>query len=664
MDFGTLRKRIGYIFGKGLLQKGFLLLVVLLCSSVPAKETEKKMLGDESDGGLSPAPHRIPLYAENDKGEKSKAINPAADFSLPLSTRFTCGECHNYNIVKKGWHFNAVDSNVPSGRPGEPWIYFSPQLYLQIPISYRGWKGTYKPEQVGISSFRMTKIFGRNMPGGSFGELEEIVDDFVGKQYVSGKLEINCLACHNAHYGQDMGGIDGYAVQISRENYRWAAAASSGIALVTGEAAKMLPTVDLYMANPDEKDAPVVTYNKNTFNQKNEVLFNIEREVPNERCYFCHSQLYQTTDDKAEKWIQDADVHIKAGLKCVDCHKNGVDHNILKGFGDEDAGVQAKSTVDTSTCEGCHLPKGNDIPKAGRYGAPIPKHVGIPAVHFDKLTCTACHSGPWPVEKTTLTKTSRAHKLGMPNTNKEPEVLPHIISTVFASQGSTGAGYDSKLLTSASGKIAPFRVLWPAYWGTLSDSNSNTVKPVKLDVVEKVIGNLVSGKKLSESKGWFELTSDMLTQAIKSLNPSAGGKAVYVAGGVVYSLDAADKLVEDKNNSAAKPYLWPVAHNVRPASQALGIRYCTDCHSTGAPLLFGDVRVDTPITAKQSLVTKMFEFQDISPTYARAFAISFVFRPWLKVIALACCAVIAGVLLLYALRALGCIAKVLSGNKE
>ena len=60
----------------------------------------------------------------------------------------------------------------------------------------------------------------------------------------------------------------------------------------------------------------------------------------------------------------------------------------------------------------------------------------------------------------------------------------------------------------------------------------------------------------------------------------------------------------------------------------------------------------------------MIEFQELDPFYTRAFAMSFVFRPWLKVVALASCAVIAAVLVLYGLKALGCILKVLAEREE
>jgi len=107
--------------------------------------------------------------------------------------------------------------------------------------------------------------------------------------------------------------------------------------------------------------------------------------------------------------------------------------------------------------------------------------------------------------------------------------------------------------------------------------------------------------------------------------------------------------------------MWRIGHDVRPAAQSLGIRYCTDCHGTEAPFFFGDVNVDTPVVAARES-KKMVDFQGISPIYAWAFAFSFVFRPWMKVVVIASCAVMAFVLLLYGLKALGCVVKTLAGE--
>ena len=109
--------------------------------------------------------------------------------------------------------------------------------------------------------------------------------------------------------------------------------------------------------------------------------------------------------------------------------------------------------------------------------------------------------------------------------------------------------------------------------------------------------------------------------------------------------------------------MWSIGHNVRPAAQALGVRYCTDCHASDAGFFFGDVRIDTPVVSDRGLVKKMVEFQDIDPFYAWAFAASFVFRPWMKIIAIGSCVILAGVILVYALRALSHVIDVLSGGK-
>ncbi|GAJ12535.1 unnamed protein product, partial [marine sediment metagenome] len=157
-----------------------------------------------------------------------------------------------------------------------------------------------------------------------------------------------------------------------------------------------------------------------------------------------------------------------------------------------------------------------------------------------------------------------------------------------------------------------------------------------------------------------ELTTEHITKGLEALAKSANSTPVYVSGGKLYQLDDSGKLSEEEH-AAAKPYLWPIGHNVRPAAQSLGIRYCTDCHATDGPFFFGDVTVDSPVVAAGG-AKKMVEFLKVRPFYTKAFAFSFVFRPWMKIIALGSCAVIAVVLLLYVLKALACVVKVLAGR--
>ena len=614
-----------------------LLLVLVLLA---ATDTNEKLLGGESDGSRAVPVHLIALLDE--EGGK---ITPDDELLLPFSTRQTCSGigCHSVETISGGWHFSATDGNITPGRPGQPWILVDAGTGTQLPLSYRPWPGTFRPEQLGLTPWKFTELFGRHMPGGGVGELESDNPDEIMRGFISGKLEINCLSCHNAHPGQDQAE---YASQIARQNFRWAAAAACEFASVQGSAKSMGDTYDYLM--PPVLGGPTVMYRKNAFDHKNLVFFNIVRKVPAERCYFCHSNR-DLDKTGAGKWATDEDVHLAAGLTCVDCHRNGLDHNITRGYEGEES-ISTNPLVATSSCQGCHI--------SGRLGAPVPEHPGIPPVHFDKLTCTACHSGPWPEQKTYRTKTSRAHGLGTYNVNKSDEALPHIIYPVFDEQMGPLL-FRGYLMRVMDNKIAPHKLIWPAFWGSLKDQK---VTPIALEIVRSIAAKIIIKEKIPPSGDWPALTAEQITKVLSSLSSQTEGKPAYIAGGTLYCLDDSGKLTEQKNHAAARPYLWPLAHDVRPAAQSLGVRGCEDCHSTDAPFFFGKVDVDSPVVSKRDSVKMMVEFQDVDAVYAWAFALSFVFRPWLKVVNLASCAVLAVVLLLYALKALARITKMLAAE--
>jgi hypothetical protein len=594
-------------------------------------------IGDESDGSRAVPGHLIALYDEAipDLDKQSFKILAEDELPQPFSIRETCGKCHTYEKIARGWHFNAPDANVEPGRAGQPWILVDAATRTQVPVSYRSWAETFRPEQLGLTHWEFVRRFARHMPGGGPGEMldQTEVPEEIMRTSVSGKLEINCLGCHAAEAGYDQAE---YALQTARQNYRWAPTAACSFASVSGAAAAQS---DMY--DPLMSDAIKVTYPEGTFDHKNKVLFDIVREVPNERCYFCHSN-FDLADEHAEKWKADEDVHLAAGLNCVDCHRNGPDHNIVRGYEGEDK-VSENPLAATTTCEGCHVgTESSDSPGEGRLGAPRPEHLGIPPIHFEKMTCTACHSGLWPDKKTYRTKTSRAHALGTLGVNKSADALPHIVTPVFAKGG--------------DGKIAPHKLFWPAFWAVAKDDN---VAPMPLETVSEVVGIVLAEQRPLRSGDWLDLTAEQIGKVLSVMAQEVTeGQPVYVAGGKLYSLDDSGELAAQQN-ATAKASLWPIAHNVRPAVQSLGVRSCQDCHATDAPFFFGDVEIDSPLAA-DGTSAKMIEFQDLKPFYVKAFAFSFVFRPWLKLVILASCAGLAGVLVLYALRALACVVKVLS----
>jgi hypothetical protein len=480
---------------------------------------------------------------------------------------------------------------------------------MVIPISGRGWPRTFKPADVPDDK-----------------DMQAIL-----KGEVAGSYEINCLTCHNADRRQDQSNA---ALQAVQQNYKWVPTGSCGFAKVKGAIASLPELFD-----PEFDEIPItVSYDKSRFNQANEVSFDIVRRPPANRCYFCHS-----TQDTARagqlEWTRDEDIHLAAGLACADCHRHGLGHNITRGYE-----VEASDLADplpwsaaTLSCKGCHM--------TGRLGAPVPKHPGIPLVHFEKLTCTACHSGNWPEKNAGLVKTARTHKLGLHDIHHVDLELPHIAAPVF--------------MKGQDGKIAPHKLLWPAFWGRM---NNKTIVPLMPEVIREAAADVLELELESTEtvNGWRPFKLTQIEGVLKLLKAQAEqSEPVYICGGKLYRITEEDKL-EASEHELAQPYSWAIAHDVRPAAQSLGVHSCEDCHSTDGPFFFGEVAVDSPIVSEQNSVKKMVEFQDIDTVYAWAFAFSFVFRPWLKVVALGSSAVMAAVLVLYGLKALGCIVKVLA----
>jgi hypothetical protein len=606
----------------------FLLFLVLVPILSQSQETK---IGDVSDGSRTRPIHLIKLIDQD-----SSIIWLDESPLMPFSTKKTCGACHDYDKISTGWHFNSADSAVLSGRPGQPWIYADPYSATQIPLSLRNWPGTYRPEQIGLNNFSFLATFGRQMPGGGVGDKEEFQSlEMYWRWQVSGEFEINCLSCHDAERSHDQ---SLQALQILRENFRWAATASSGFASVQGTAKGLPDTYDIYSGSaPDiQQEPPQVTYQSERFNEKGEVFFDIARHIPNDRCYFCHST--KTIDpEKNERWETIEDVHIKAGLKCVDCHRHGLDHKMTRGYEVQSSSI-SQTPLASLTCKGCHLGSNdkNNIPRSGRLGAPKPLHLGIPPIHFEKLSCTTCHSGNWPKDETISIKTSMAHALGLPKTNKSDQAMPHIISPVYA--------------IGSDGKIAPHNLIWPSFW---AEMQGNEIIPLRKEVFLPVVRKRIGYIDSLATGNWPQLADSHLVDVLDSLQESGlvSHKPVYVGGGKIYYLDEKRILIL-KNHQSAAPYIWPLAHDVRPALQSLGVKGCTDCHATGSNFYFGSVPIQTPLELEGVKRQSMTNYLDQNPIAAWVFSFSFLFRPGLKYLILSSSLITLAVLILYGFRGL------------
>ena len=440
------------------------------------------------DGGRTIPVHRFGL---ND--EDNVDIVPQAQNAMPFSARTTCGICHKYETVSSGWHFNYMDTNVAPGRVGEPWVWVDTFTGTQLPLSYRGWKGMYQPQSLGIERWDFTKQFGRHFPGGGAGDPPDLFEDANARWTVSGKLEINCLGCHSGAAAQDH---TEWVKQVMRENFRWAATAAGGLGDVGGMATRTKNTWLPFMgSNPDDKTfavPPFINYDLKQFDGKNRVVFDM-RKPEDRRCLICHS----VTPTHAEKKDVDSDVHTRAGFKCVDCHRSGLDHKDVRGYEAEHSPF---------SCKECH--------DDGRMGAPMPHHRGIPPVHFERLACTACHSGPALGEATTRMRTARANRLNIYGRAQWFTEAPFIEETIFAK------GED--------GKIAPSRIMWPAFFARKA---GDKVTPLAFADVSAVATNVLDHEQ-------------QVGKILKALNqdPDAG-EPVFCTAGKAYKVTVDGTLV-------------------------------------------------------------------------------------------------------------------------
>ncbi len=745
--------------------------LLVVASAVIASTNPQKWAGSRT----SPV-HQIPL-----KDELDQLIVPSESNPLPLSSRYSCAPCHDYDIIKGGWHFNAMNP-APAGRPGEPWVWLDERTGTQIPLSYRAWKNVWNPKDLGLSAWDFVLLFGRHFPGG--GPAEPADEDMTpGSRWsVAGKIEINCMGCHNASSKQNP---SEWARQVLRENFRWAATAAAGLGEVNGMSSRLRPTWDLYDGpNPDDSEwavAPSIKYDRALFDSKHKAFLDIAYKADDARCLACHS----TAPMASSKRDFEDDAHTASGIKCVNCHRNDISHAMVRGYEGEGRDNPAAASGDF-TCRGCHLGGKNEEGKSvtpGRLGAPRPIHKGYPAVHFDRMSCTVCHSGPLPAKNLTRVRTARANRLGIFGVADWSTDLPAIVEPVY--------------LRDARKKLTPHRLMWPAFWARIEGKAARPINPAEvaaaageilypekapvgvlnalagvpdLDAVPVLVadggvfevnidgGLTVTGEtgtpaksgvmlkkggqilpllpsfdpanaeaaadpeakiqgfltalaavpgapgvpaavhknvlyrlaegvlEKGERKGtpaaevewvWLKsgqevplipafslrtlsalagsdrtLTEEQVELVLRALSAADKKPTAYISGGRLFRLGAEGKL-ESRDHDAAAPVSWPLAHQVRPARQSLGVNGCTDCHSADSAFFFAGVRGAGPLKTEKVETRTAVSTMGMTGIFHRLFGLSFLVRPGFKAVLGIAAFVIASLLAIVLLISLG-----------
>ena len=383
----------------------------------------------------------VPVHKLAPKDAAGDKVSPGDRLPKAISQVQTCGQCHDVKSMAGGSHFRTgLDTNdVPPQVNFEPWFLVDEKQGLVTALSLCGLPGTKSPADIGMTAWQFTKTFGRAFPGGGIGSDVRAMEE-VGREksrwFVTGPLEANCLACHQ----QTPYDSSEWARQVLRENFAGAASAAAMFADVGGMNERLNDAWDPFIdENKDDhlfRVPQTIAYDMTKFDSKGRCIFAVGKPK-NENCLACHaaSEKGMPSHDIA------GDVHLQRGMKCIDCHQNGMDHRVT-----------------TKSCASCHLEKNG--------AGPRPVHAGFPTVHFEKLSCTVCHSGVTKDGKMAQVRTARANRIGIYGRAQWATDLPYILEPVFVK-------YDD-------GVIRPSRMTWtaadadPVYWPFAHD-----VKPAR-----------------------------------------------------------------------------------------------------------------------------------------------------------------------------------------
>lgn len=573
-----------------------------------------------------------PFHLRDETGQIIDPVHGVND-SVPYSPRQTCGAegCHDYATITQGYHFTqGKGESAPSplaervawaltpGNYGGPWCSPAP-LY-----KYLAPQQNETPQTIDMTSFTFIAAgCGDCHPGG--GPLEY---DRSGRRYdlhmadpesglvpggengldgdyyrarwtESGVIEADCLICHSPGYN-----FRARKEQIARLNYRWTATAGAGFASVDGSVKAGQP--------------PRVRYDLSRFSPDGTVSIRIVLSPRNDTCLECHAQ--PGWKKRGANFRSRTDVHLRAGLRCTDCHQAGSKaddprirghevHQIGKG---DDPGGRVRDDLDNTVrgCDSCH--------STGLLGAPIARHPGLPALHLERIACQTCHIPERPVQPISL-QASDVVSPGtrIPSPGKQLWTFYGPDMTYRNHYGFLEMmGYDDKPteafkpgLVRYKGKIYPVNRVHSTWPGIELEGQTALMQPRMSDVrtmwdahaqdparypkLASIMDDNADGALEVNRPEEIEALIASIDERLRELGyPMEGKRVVWVMNDRVYRNGSEFRVLE-KEPWEASPYgnTHKYSHDVYPARSALGAGGCTDCHSTDSEFFFARVPV-------------------------------------------------------------------------
>lgn len=532
------------------------------------------------------------------------------DSNVPYSPKRTCGSCHDYEQITRGYHFQqgrADESGKIAIRdaynPKHPWN-LSAGMYgkyspAAIDASQLAKKVNSSPSEIDKSSFFYVQNCGVCHPGGGFGEYDRDGHLYYNEETKKFGYELSDVSplldgdytpysMGNPEYGapwNKSGVSEADCLLCHLKGYQWKerAAAFRGRFFKEGPVAgagwtKLKLSQDEF-ENP-KADEVTIDYTQKETADFNNLHLQIVRRPLDENCWTCHAA--SDGRKRGRQWGPESDIHKAKDLGCLSCHPSNKEHNFARGNTlHETARDDLNFTM--HSCEDCHY-KGKDK-KAPRH-----KHPFSPR-HMKRIACQTCHIPYLSASADLVYDDASTGKTILYETSK-------FLSNQPLDPKGSAPGLDPNIwypaVRESKGGIVPVKSLIVIYWGDL-DENANVVKPIPLWKIRELKkpplrddnnDGVLEVNSLEEIKAYLKA----LKVKDKFGNPVAS-HPVLIKGGFLYQLDKKGE-VEKVKHQDANPLDFFLSHNVASGPNVIGSRGCKDCHSKNSPFFLRKILVD------------------------------------------------------------------------
>ncbi len=522
------------------------------------------------------------------------------DSKAPYSPKKTCGACHDYDRITKGYHFQQGRTDG-SGKIivsdtydlKRPWNLSSGLFGKHSPVSVDSSQLTRKVNrnlsEMDKSSFYFVQNCGACHPGGGWGEFDRKGNRYYDEELKKFGYEISgddplldgdytSFSAGNEKYGSfwDRSGVSEADCLICHlQGYQWkerGAALRGGFFKYGPSAGAGWASVKL---SPDEAsdlkaDSLDIDYTKKEVADFENLHLQVVRRPPGENCWSCHA--HYAEKKRGYVWSLETDIHKAKGIDCISCHPADREHNFAKGNSLHQS-VRDDLDHTMNSCEDCHY-------KRKDRRAPRHRHPFSPR-HLRRIACQTCH----------LPYRSVPAELVYDHSNGETRIYE---TSKFPSPSGLRPEVWYPSLREFKGKIIPVKSAIAIYWGTL-DEKTDVVRPIplwKIRELKKPPLKDDDGDGIPEVNSLEEIRSFLVALRGKDRfgNPIAD-LPVLIKGGFLYRLGKKGG-VEKIPHDQAKAIDFSLNHNVRSGSLALGAKGCKDCHIRNSPFFLRKILLD------------------------------------------------------------------------